>query len=148
MTAFLDRDWGDAALADFSAMVFPALLQSVAAAWLSPAEAAQAAGLLRGLRLKSTEALKLLHKEGQSYRAFDTGLAISIFRDNSTRTRFSWASAASGQARRPSRQMRRISDDMAAFPPDSPLWRSLCPAPRANSALTESEGGFPRVGKS
>ena len=41
MTAFLDRDWGDAALADFSAMVFPALLQSVAAAWLSPAEAGE-----------------------------------------------------------------------------------------------------------
>jgi len=45
--------------------------------------------------LTLAEALKLLHKEGQSYRAFDTGLAISIFRDNSTRTRFSWASAAS-----------------------------------------------------
>lgn len=64
ITVFLDRDWGDAALADFSAMVFPALLQSVAAAWLSPAEAERAPGLLRGLRLKSTEALKLLHALG------------------------------------------------------------------------------------
>ena len=38
--------------------------------------------------------LKELHRAGVSYRAFDTGLAISIFRDNSTRTRFSFASAA------------------------------------------------------
>ena len=30
---------------------------------------------------------------------------------------YSWAAAVSGQARRPSRHMRRISDDMAAFPP-------------------------------
>jgi rifampicin phosphotransferase len=64
ITAFLDGQWGDAALADFSAMVFPALLQSVAAAWLSPADAARAPGLLRGLQLKSTEALKLLHALG------------------------------------------------------------------------------------
>ncbi len=35
-----------------------------------------------------------LHKAGISFRSFDTGLAISIFRDNSTRTRFSFASAA------------------------------------------------------
>lgn len=35
-----------------------------------------------------------LHKSGWSIRAFDTGLAISLFRDNSTRTRFSFASAA------------------------------------------------------
>ena len=35
-----------------------------------------------------------MHKVGKSFRAFDTGLAISIFRDNSTRTRFSFASAA------------------------------------------------------
>ncbi len=45
--------------------------------------------------LTLAEALKLLHQEGISYRAFDSGLAISIFRDNSTRTRFSFASAAS-----------------------------------------------------
>jgi knotted carbamoyltransferase YgeW len=38
--------------------------------------------------------MKGLHQAGVSYRAFDTGLAISIFRDNSTRTRFSFASAA------------------------------------------------------
>jgi len=45
--------------------------------------------------LTLAEALKLLHREGVSYRAFDTGLAISIFRDHSTRTRFSFAAAAS-----------------------------------------------------
>ncbi len=39
--------------------------------------------------------LKELHKGGRSTRIFDTGLAVSIFRDNSTRTRFSFASAAS-----------------------------------------------------
>jgi knotted carbamoyltransferase YgeW len=36
---------------------------------------------------------KDLHKAGMSFKAFDTGLAISIFRDKSTRTRFSFASA-------------------------------------------------------
>ncbi|MGZ5503568.1 MAG: knotted carbamoyltransferase YgeW [Chthoniobacterales bacterium] len=35
-----------------------------------------------------------MHKAGQSFRTFETGLAISIFRDKSTRTRFSFASAA------------------------------------------------------
>jgi knotted carbamoyltransferase YgeW len=35
-----------------------------------------------------------LHRSGASIRSFDTGLAISLFRDNSTRTRFSFASAA------------------------------------------------------
>ena len=35
-----------------------------------------------------------MHKAGKSFKTFDTGLAISIFRDNSTRTRFSFASAA------------------------------------------------------
>ncbi|MGA2173675.1 MAG: knotted carbamoyltransferase YgeW [Verrucomicrobiota bacterium] len=35
-----------------------------------------------------------MHKAGKSFRAFNTGLAISIFRDNSTRTRFSFAAAA------------------------------------------------------
>ena len=40
------------------------------------------------------ETFKRLHEEGVSYRAFASGLAISIFRDNSTRTRFSFASAA------------------------------------------------------
>ena len=35
-----------------------------------------------------------LHESGVSIRSFDTGLAISLFRDNSTRTRFSFASAA------------------------------------------------------
>lgn len=36
---------------------------------------------------------KEMHKTGLSFKAFETGLAISIFRDNSTRTRFSFASA-------------------------------------------------------
>jgi knotted carbamoyltransferase YgeW len=40
-----------------------------------------------------TEILSDLHKAKKSLRVFDTGLAISIFRDNSTRTRFSFASA-------------------------------------------------------
>jgi knotted carbamoyltransferase YgeW len=34
-----------------------------------------------------------MHQAGKSFRVFDTGLAISIFRDKSTRTRFSFASA-------------------------------------------------------
>src|SRR5437660_144350 len=40
-----------------------------------------------------TETLNELHKAGKPFRVFDTGLAISIFRDKSTRTRFSFASA-------------------------------------------------------
>jgi knotted carbamoyltransferase YgeW len=44
--------------------------------------------------LTLADTLKRLHQQGTSYKAFDTGLAISIFRDNSTRTRFSFASAA------------------------------------------------------
>lgn len=43
--------------------------------------------------MEIAEILKQLHKSGRSIRAFDTGLAISNFRDNSTRTRFSFASA-------------------------------------------------------
>ena len=39
------------------------------------------------------DALKSMHRENLSARVFDTGLAISIFRDQSTRTRFSYASA-------------------------------------------------------
>lgn len=42
------------------------------------------------------EILQLLHKEKKPWRIFDYGLAISIFRDNSTRTRFSYASAVNG----------------------------------------------------
>lgn len=34
-----------------------------------------------------------LHRKGKSFKVFDSGLGISIFRDNSTRTRFSFASA-------------------------------------------------------
>lgn len=39
------------------------------------------------------EALKYLREQNISTRAWDNGLAISLFRDNSTRTRFSYASA-------------------------------------------------------
>jgi knotted carbamoyltransferase YgeW len=39
------------------------------------------------------DVLKTLHRRNVSSRVFDTGLAISIFRDQSTRTRFSYASA-------------------------------------------------------
>lgn len=39
------------------------------------------------------DVLKSMHKENISSRVFDSGLAISIFRDQSTRTRFSFASA-------------------------------------------------------
>jgi len=39
------------------------------------------------------EILKALHRQKKSFKVFDYGLAISIFRDNSTRTRFSFASA-------------------------------------------------------
>ena len=44
--------------------------------------------------LTLADTFKRLHQEGKSFKSFDTGLAISIFRDNSTRTRFSFASAA------------------------------------------------------
>jgi knotted carbamoyltransferase YgeW len=47
---------------------------------------------IRGVLLVA-EIFKHLHKAGISFRTFDTGLAISIFRDKSTRTRFSFASA-------------------------------------------------------
>ena len=39
------------------------------------------------------DALRDLRERNQSTRIFDSGLGISIFRDNSTRTRFSFASA-------------------------------------------------------
>lgn len=39
------------------------------------------------------ELFREMHREGMSLRSFESGLAISIFRDNSTRTRFSFASA-------------------------------------------------------
>ena len=48
---------------------------------------------IRALTLVA-EGLSELHAARKSFRVFDTGLAISIFRDNSTRTRFSFASAA------------------------------------------------------
>ncbi|NUM37356.1 MAG: knotted carbamoyltransferase YgeW [Candidatus Brocadiae bacterium] len=39
------------------------------------------------------ECFKEMHKHNISFRIFDTGLGISIFKDQSTRTRFSFASA-------------------------------------------------------
>jgi len=42
------------------------------------------------------EILQLLHRARKPWRIFDYGLALSIFRDNSTRTRFSFASAVNG----------------------------------------------------
>lgn len=44
--------------------------------------------------LDVAQLLSDLHEAGVSIRSFDTGLAISLFRDNSTRTRFSFAAAA------------------------------------------------------
>jgi len=44
--------------------------------------------------LAIAEILRMLHQEGKSFRVFDSGLAVSIFRDKSTRTRFSFSSAA------------------------------------------------------
>ena len=40
------------------------------------------------------DALRALRENNVSARIFDSGLAVSLFRDNSTRTRFSFASAA------------------------------------------------------
>ena len=44
--------------------------------------------------LAVSNALKAIRAAGNSPRVFDSGLAVSLFRDNSTRTRFSYASAA------------------------------------------------------
>ena len=44
--------------------------------------------------LEIAETLKALYRANLACRCFDSGLAISHFRDNSTRTRFSFASAA------------------------------------------------------
>jgi len=43
--------------------------------------------------LAVADALRALRESNKSARIFDSGLAISLFRDNSTRTRFSYASA-------------------------------------------------------
>ncbi len=39
------------------------------------------------------EILYQMHKHKKSFKLFDTGIALSVFRDNSTRTRYSFASA-------------------------------------------------------
>ncbi len=46
------------------------------------------------LVLQLADLLKELRQSNHSLRVFDSGLAVSIFRDKSTRTRFSFASAA------------------------------------------------------
>lgn len=46
------------------------------------------------LILLVADALKQMRDNNISTRVFDSGLAVSLFRDNSTRTRFSYASAA------------------------------------------------------
>jgi len=43
---------------------------------------------------KTAEILRNMRRKNISPRAFDSGLAISLFRDNSTRTRFSFSSAS------------------------------------------------------
>ncbi|HZL06792.1 MAG TPA: knotted carbamoyltransferase YgeW, partial [Coriobacteriia bacterium] len=43
--------------------------------------------------LAVADALRALRENNRSARIFDSGLGISLFRDNSTRTRFSYASA-------------------------------------------------------
>jgi len=48
---------------------------------------------LKGL-LNVAQILKDLHASNISTKVFESGLAVSLFRDNSTRTRFSFASAA------------------------------------------------------
>ena len=47
---------------------------------------------IRGV-LAVADALRALRENNKSARIFDSGLGISLFRDNSTRTRFSYASA-------------------------------------------------------
>ncbi len=44
--------------------------------------------------LQIAESLILLHEKNISSKCFDSGLAVSLFRDKSTRTRFSFASAS------------------------------------------------------
>lgn len=44
--------------------------------------------------LAVVSAMKALYENNHSLKCFDSGLAVSQFRDNSTRTRFSFSSAA------------------------------------------------------
>lgn len=44
--------------------------------------------------IRVAEIFRSLHRQGKSFRQFDSGIAVSIFRDKSTRTRYSFASAA------------------------------------------------------
>ena len=44
--------------------------------------------------VNTADILSELHRRKQSFRSFDSGVAISIFRDKSTRTRYSYAAAA------------------------------------------------------
>ncbi len=62
---FLNHEWGRAALADFSAMVFPGLLDLLARKWLADSSGQLTAKLLRGMSVKSTEGLKLIWEIAQ-----------------------------------------------------------------------------------
>ncbi|TVR70435.1 MAG: knotted carbamoyltransferase YgeW [Spirochaetaceae bacterium] len=78
----------DASIASLSALSFGELYNSdFLLTWdRSPEE-------LRAV-LAVSQALKEMRSANISPRIFDSGLAVSLFRDNSTRTRFSFASAA------------------------------------------------------
>jgi pyruvate,water dikinase len=67
IVGFLEKDWGGGAIADFSAMVFPGLLQMIAASWLKGIDEISMARFLQGLTLKSTESSKLLWKIAQRF---------------------------------------------------------------------------------
>ena len=66
------------------------------------------------------DALRDLRERNKSTRIFDSGLGISLFRDNSTRTRFSFASACKSWTRRSPRS--RTAKPSARRPTWSPLW--------------------------
>ena len=57
------------------------------------------------------DALRDLRERNISTKIFDSGLGISNFRDNSTRTRFSFASDAAQYAQGDQRQLRLIQGD-------------------------------------
>jgi len=51
--------------------------------------------------LQVVDLLETMYAQGISTKLFDTGLAVSLFRDQSTRTRFSFASATNSCPERP-----------------------------------------------
>ena len=56
------------------------------------------------------DALRDLRERNKSTKIFNSGLGISLFRDNSTRTRFSFASPATSSASRSRSSTRRVPD--------------------------------------